>query len=350
MSPKAPTGRKRGKREPWTDAEDEAIVRDYFEMLQLEQRGERYNKAAHRRRLAESVERGDHAMQYKSRNISAILVELGMPFIQGYKPLRRYQAALATAVDAHLQQAGHLHGFLVGEDRPDPSSSESDEFPLTAEQIRIEDPPDPAEVSTDERMRRVVRIHDPAMRDARNRRLGTAGERLVLRHERHRLRAASLDHFAERVRWIAREEGDGAGFDILSFDSDGRERWLEVKTTTGPSTTPFFLTENEHRVSEENKDRYRLVRLYDFRTAPSAYCLRPPLRDHLRLDLACYRAHLKEAPPTVREIVPRTAMTPPPKSRSPELTDPGNRVTASACRAEGDCGSPKADPRRPNPH
>ena len=314
MSSKAPTRRKRGRREPWTETEIDAILNDYFEMLRLEQRGERFNKAAHRRRLAESVERKDSAMQYKCQNISAILAELGIPFIQGYKPLRRYQAALAAAVDAHLRKADHLHGFLVGEGRPDSSSSESVEFPLTTEQIRIEKPPDPAEASKDERMRRVVRRHDPAKRDARNRRLGTAGERLVLRHERHRLRAASLDSLAERVRWIARDEGDGAGFDILSFDCEGQERWLEVKTTTGPSTTPFYLTENEHRVSEENPERYRLVRLYDFRTAPSAYCLQPPLQDHLRLDPTSYRAHIKDAPPPAEEIIVRTATTPPPKA------------------------------------
>lgn len=283
-------------------------------MLRLEQRGERYNKAAHRRRLAESVERDDDAMQFKYCNISAILVELGLPFIQGYKPLSRYQAALAVAVDAHLQDDDHLHGFLVGEDGPDPSSSESVEFPLTTEQIRIEKPPGPAETSKEDWMRRVVRRHDPARRDARNRRLGTAGERLVLRHERHRLRTASLDDLAKRVRWIAREEGDGAGFDILSFDCEGQERWLEVKTTTGPSTTPFYLTENEHRVSEENPERYRLVRLYDFRTAPSAYCLQPPLQDHLRLDPTSYRAHLKEKASSPKAATARLASTPPPKA------------------------------------
>lgn len=314
MSPKAPTGRKRRRREPWTETEIDAILKDYFEMLRLEQCGERFNKAAHRRRLAESIERDDSAMQYKYQNISAILAELGIPFIQGYKPLRRYQAALAAAVDAHLRKADHLHGFLVGEGRPEPSSSESVEFPLTAEQIRIEKPPGPAEVPKDDRMRRVVRRHDPARRDARNRRLGTAGERLVLRHERHRLRVASLDDLAERVRWIARDEGDGAGFDILSFDSDGRELWLEVKTTTGPSTTPFYLTENEHRVSEENRDRYILLRLYDFRTAPSAYCLQPPLQDYLRLDLACYRAHIKEGAPPPKDAAARLALTPPPEA------------------------------------
>lgn len=313
MNPRAATVPERGVSPPWTDAENEAIVQEYFEMLRLEQRGERYNKAAHRRRLAKSVDRDEPAMEFKYCNISAILVELGMPYIRGYRPLGRYQAALAEAVDAHLQNAGGLRGFLVGEERSDPSSSAPVEFPLTAEQIRIEHPPGPAETATDDWMLRVVRKHDPAMRDARNRRLGTAGEKLVLRHESHRLRAASRGDLADRIRWIAREEGDGAGFDILSFERDGRELWLEVKTTTGPSTTPFYLTENEHRVSEENSERYRLVRLYDFRTAPSAYCLKPPLQDHLHLELASYRAHLKKGASSATEGAPCLGVTLPPE-------------------------------------
>ena len=314
MSPKTPTGRKHGRREPWTETEIDAILRDYFEMLRLEQRGENYNKTEYGTRLRARIGRSHKATEFKHCNISAILIELGMPYIRGYPPLPNYQAALAVAVDAHLQKADGLHGFLVGDDGPDPSSSESAEFSPTGKQVRIEKPPSPAETSTEDWMRRVVRRHDPARRDARNRRLGTAGEKLVLRHERHRLRAASLDDLAKRVRWIAREEGDGAGFDILSFDCSGRERWLEVKTTTGPSTTPFYLTENEHRVSEENPERYRLVRLYDFRTAPSAYCLQPPLQDHLRLDPTSYRAHIKEAPPPAKEIAARSATTRPPKA------------------------------------
>lgn len=331
MNPKAATVPKRGMDPPWTDFENEAIVRAYFEMLRLEQRGERYNKAAHRRRLRESVERKNSAIEYKHQNISGVLVELGMPYLSGYVPRHHYQAALVEAVDSHLRNADGLRGFLVGEERPHPSSSAPEEFLWTADQIRIEDPPDPAEAREDDWMLRLVRRHDPAMRDARNRHLGTAGERLVLHHERRRLRAASLDDLADRVRWIALEEGDGAGFDILSFDCSGQERWLEVKTTTGPSTTPFYLTENEHRVSEENPERYRLVRLYDFRTAPSAYRLRPPLQDHLRLDPTSYRAHIKKRASSASDGAASLAATPPPEasattSRTAGDPDRGDRV------------------------
>jgi hypothetical protein len=47
------------------------------------------------------------------------------------------------------------------------------------------------------------------------------------------------------------EDGDGAGFDVLSFEPDGRERLIEVKTTNGTAATPFFLTRNEMSVAGE---------------------------------------------------------------------------------------------------
>jgi hypothetical protein len=48
---------------------------------------------------------------------------------------------------------------------------------------------------------------------------------------------------------MAAEDGDGAGYDILSFDPSGKERLIEVKTTNGAAKTPFFLTRNEHETS-----------------------------------------------------------------------------------------------------
>ena len=274
--------------EPWTDAEVEAVVRDYFEMLRLEQRGEKYNKAEHNRRLRQVVERSRQSIEFKHCNISAVLTELGLPIIRGYQPRSHYQAALAQAVDAGLLTDPTLHEYLVGEDI---SVSAAPGTP--DDSLRIERPPLIRRPPDDKIVQAVIRKHDPALRDARNRALGTAGEEMIYHFERHRLRSMSRADLADRVRWIARDEGDGAGFDILSFNRSGQERFLEVKTTTGPSTTPFYLTENERRVADEETDRYRLVRLYEFRTDPAAYCLRPPLEARVRLDATLYRATLK---------------------------------------------------------
>jgi Domain of unknown function (DUF3883) len=76
-------------------------------------------------------------------------------------------------------------------------------------------------------------------RDHRNRSLGQAGEEFVVDVERGKLTTASRPDLARKVRWIAAEDGDGAGYDVLSFDLAGRERLLEVKTTNGSARTPF---------------------------------------------------------------------------------------------------------------
>lgn len=96
-----------------------------------------------------------------------------------------------------------------------------------------------------EQMLAIARKCDVAARDERNRVLGRAGEELVLEHERASLAAAGRGDLARSVRWVSEEDGDGAGFDIASFDPDGRPRLIEVKTTNGWERTPFHITRNE---------------------------------------------------------------------------------------------------------
>jgi hypothetical protein len=69
--------------------------------------------------------------------------------------------------------------------------------------------------------------------------LGDAGELLVLEREKRRLVAAGRTDLAAAVLHTATVEGDGAGFDIRSFFLDGRPRFIEVKTTTGPKDTDY---------------------------------------------------------------------------------------------------------------
>ena len=63
------------------------------------------------------------------------------------------------------------------------------------------------------------------------------------------------------------------GYDILSFDENGRERFVEVKTTRFGALTPFFATRNEVNVSEANDERYQLYRLFQFAEQPRLFVL-----------------------------------------------------------------------------
>lgn len=132
-------------------------------------------------------------------------------------------------------------------------------------------------------MAKIGRKCDVAARDARNRALGQAGEERELAHERARLKQAGRADLARKVCWTSVEDGDGYGYDIASFDADGADRLLEVKTTNGWERTPFHLTRNEIAVAEDRRDHWHLVRVWDFARNPRAFELRPPLEAHVDL-------------------------------------------------------------------
>ena len=133
---------------------------------------------------------------------------------------------------------------------------------------------------------------DFATKEARNRDLGEAGERFILEYERKKLLNAGQGRLADRVSWVSKEIGDGLGYDIVSFDENGTEIFLEVKTTTGGKATPFFVSNNEVAVSEEKCALYRLIRVYDFPNDPKFFSLAGNLAESLELEATSYRARI----------------------------------------------------------
>lgn len=93
----------------WSKLEVEAAVSDYLDMLALELRGKPFNKAEHNRDLARVLNgRTRGSIERKHQNISAVLIELGYPYIDGYKPLRNYQELLKDVVEERLMDANAL--------------------------------------------------------------------------------------------------------------------------------------------------------------------------------------------------------------------------------------------------
>lgn len=214
-----------------------------------------------------------------------MLERLGIPYIRGYRPLQHFQNALIDGVERYLASKGQpifTFATSVPEGVAEPAA------------LWIGPPPviTPKEHSEPERLKQLVRKFDPAERDARNRKLGRQGEELVYLHERQRLRLADRLDLAEKVEKTSEVRGDGAGYDIRSFEVDGAERLIEVKTTNGPAKTPFFMSENERAFSDDRPDAFTLLRLYSFVEKPSAFELRAPLSEVLALNPANYRASL----------------------------------------------------------
>lgn len=108
------------------------------------------------------------------------------------------------------------------------------------------------------------RVINHIQNNMENKRIGDLGEIWVLKQERHFLEENGKNKLASKVKHVAKDRGDGLGYDILSFDLDGKEKFIEVKTTKGRKNSTFFITRNELEKSKIEKNSYFLYRVYEF--------------------------------------------------------------------------------------
>jgi Domain of unknown function (DUF3883) len=278
----------------WEADEIGPVVTAYFEMLDSDLLGIQVNKAAKYRELSALTGRTHKSVERKFQNISAVLDKLEEPWIRGLAPLFNVQKALSEAIDNYLSNLGRQPILLTA--RAAELAEERSTFishPITAHGF-LDYVPVPSLVAPLERLpdhvERLVRKFDPVMRDFRAREIGAAGEKMVFEHERASLHQNGFPELARKVSWVSKELGDGAGYDVMSYDSDGREKFIEVKTTVGSSTTPFLMTRNEKDFADEADDRYRIARIFDFRRQPRAFELTSPLDSFVRFEPESYRA------------------------------------------------------------
>ena len=88
-------------------------------------------------------------------------------------------------------------------------------------------------------------------------------------------------------------DGDGAGYDIASFERDGQQRLIEVKTTNGWERTPFHISRNELAAADERHGEWCLFRLWNFSRERKAFELQPPLDAHVLLTAASFQASFR---------------------------------------------------------
>lgn len=284
--------------EDWSDAEVAAIVSDYFSMLEKQLRGLRIDKSAHRRALAPMLaSRSEGSIEYKHRNISAVLVEAGIPYLRGYKPLYNYQGKLADAVLTRLDSDSNLIVAVEADAISVPAVVQ----PTFDELLKcFVEPPKPdyerrqsrEERATPYALKVVRRGINYLERESRNSALGQAGEEFTVRLEQARLLGAGKERLAAKVEHVSKTRWDGLGFDVLSFEADGRERLIEVKTTRHAIETPFYVSKNEVEVSAIEAEHYHLYRIFDFQAKAKVFTLPGAISMSCQLEATTYRARV----------------------------------------------------------
>jgi len=254
--------------EDWTTKEVALIVKDYFDMLQLELDKQQYNKTAHRQVLLPLLEgRSNGSVEFKHQNISAVLANMGQPYIKGYKPRGNYQQILEDEVANFLK-----NHRLVLERKFEHFANDYVLTPYS--QINFEniisEEPDASELKEHEPTYRPIKINY-LEKEQNNRDLGEQGEKLVIEYEQWRLRSAGKENIADKIEWISKNQGDGTGYDILSKNTNGTDRYVEVKTTKLSKETPIYLTRNEISFAIKNAKVFYLYRVFNFASDPKLF-------------------------------------------------------------------------------
>lgn len=255
--------------ESWSNIEVELIVADYFNMLASELIGESYSKAEHRRVLHPLLtNRSEGSIEFKHQNISAVLVNLGQPYIKGYLPRFNYQKMLEDVV------LDHLIGNVNIEDQFRHFANRQIQNPTSNfnfEKILVNPPKSglfkepPPNYS-----RNPIKVNY-LEQEQKNQKLGLAGEEIVFQFEKWNLIQLGNEKLSEKVEWISKDQGDGAGFDILSRNPNGSDKYIEVKSTKLSKESPFFFSRNELQFSIDHSNNYHLYRVFNIEEKPKIF-------------------------------------------------------------------------------
>ena len=279
-----------GKR--WRKKEVQATVHDYFTMLDNELHGRPYNKTDHRKDLVKKLGgRNEKAIEFKHGNISAVLRDIDLPFIDGYKPRQNYQQLLYDEVIGYLDQNPNVLRKVQSKAKALPGKGTTKAFDYDQEPV---DPPvfKPQQDGSSPRSKPsfVARKFNIAEQEAINRKLGYLGEKFVLEWEKRRLIREGRFDLTTEIEWTSEEQGDGAGYDIKSFEADGSPRYIEVKTTNFGKSSRFLISRNEVVFSDLHSAHYHLYRVFNFSRNPTLFILSGVLNKNCELQPTVFQA------------------------------------------------------------
>lgn len=273
----------------WAWNECEIIVEDYFNMLESELRAEKYNKAEHNRNLQTLLKaRSRASIENKHQNISAIIKEMGLPIIDGYKPLVNYQRKiLPDVVGAFLAHKPNVLTLIEQLNQNKIISARTTGSILNslvdAPERRISDPKG-----------KYNPTYKPIKKDylaqeTKNRELGLAGEEFILNYEKARLEDNNRSSLSDKIEHISLND-DSAGFDIHSYEKNGKDRFIEVKTTRYDRYSQFFVSSNEVKTSKKYEKKYFLYRVFNFDKQSQFFYRKGDIEKNFQLQANSYRA------------------------------------------------------------
>ena len=110
-------------------------------------------------------------------------------------------------------------------------------------------------------------------------RIGKIGEEIIFKYEKEKLIKEGRKDLSDKVIWCRDDKKNRTpGYDILSYDKNGNEKFIEVKSSTGKTISSVNLTPHEWEVAQEceKKKDYFIYLVSEVLTKHKIEILRDP--------------------------------------------------------------------------
>ena len=112
-----------------------------------------------------------------------------------------------------------------------------------------------------------------------NKLLGNRGEEIVYNLEKKHLGNLGKTELANKIKWVSKED-DSLGYDILSFEEDGTEKYIEVKSTSQSENcnANFLISSNQYSKAKKIKNYYFYIVFNAKGKEPKVWKIKEPLQ------------------------------------------------------------------------
>lgn len=127
--------------------------------------------------------------------------------------------------------------------------------------------------------RTFAKVVDFEKENKKNKLLGNRGEEIVFSLEKEHLKSIGKRELADNVRWVSKED-DSLGYDILSFEDNGDEKYIEVKSTNQSenSNANFLISSNQYSKAKKIKNYYFYIVFNAKGEKPKIWKIKEPLQ------------------------------------------------------------------------
>lgn len=218
-----------------------------------------------------------------------------------FKDDQKCPFASGCAADTDINNAALPSDLAISTDDAVEYANKSLIFEIDFDNVKFEHVPTPITKRKPKSTthKRISKDTDYTRRQKNKKKIGDIGEKLVMQLEYEKLVNLGQKDLANKIRHVSRTDGDGLGYDIVSYEKVGKsfkEIYIEVKTTTGGFNKPFDISANEVEVSELFSEKYYIYRLFNIHngmTTVPYYKIKGSVKEHFMLEPTSFKAYPK---------------------------------------------------------